>query len=117
MSDEQDEAAAMIMKLIAARGDGKTICPSEATRALDADAWREAMPRVHAAAAELAAAGKVVLTQRGVAKTSGDIVGAYRIGGFPRPVRIGLTPDPATPDLLTPAPAMPRFPRPANRCP
>lgn len=85
MSDEQDEAAAMIMKLIAARGDGKTICPSEAARALDADAWREAMPRVHAAAAELAAAGKVVLTQRGVAKTSTDIVGAYRIGRFPPP--------------------------------
>ncbi|MDB5695721.1 MAG: hypothetical protein JWN21_1264 [Sphingomonas bacterium] len=40
---------AAILTLLAARGVGRTICPSEAARLVGGEAWREAMPGVHAA--------------------------------------------------------------------
>ena len=54
-----------IRGLLAARGPEKTICPSEAARALDAEAWRAQMDRVRAAAAALADHGEIEATQRG----------------------------------------------------
>jgi len=66
------------MELLAERDPGATICPSEAARRVGGGEWREAMPAVHAAAAQLEAEGRVRLSQRGEAVT--DPVGAYRIG-------------------------------------
>lgn len=43
---------------------GTTACPSEVARALAAD-WRPLMPLVREAAAEMAAEGLVIATQRG----------------------------------------------------
>ncbi|MBS1843424.1 MAG: DUF3253 domain-containing protein [Actinobacteria bacterium] len=37
MSDAESDAEAAILELLAARGHGKTICPSEVARALAAD--------------------------------------------------------------------------------
>ena len=93
-----------IFDLLAARRPGATICPSEVARALEADVlrapgregmrapglapgaevaqWREAMPLVREVAHELALAGRVVVTRRGVG------VGATSGGG---PIRIGLS--------------------------
>ncbi len=72
-------AADAILKLLALRADGLTICPSEAARSVQPDAWRQMMPIVHDAAHALAAAGKVVLTQGGVVVPPQSGVGAYRI--------------------------------------
>jgi hypothetical protein len=42
-----------------------SICPSEVARAAAPDCWRALLPAVRAAAARLAAQGRIVVTQRG----------------------------------------------------
>lgn len=79
ISKTDPDAERAILTLAAARGGEKTICPSEAARALHPDDWRAEMPRVHAAAATLARRGTVALTQAGEVGRPGAIVGAYRI--------------------------------------
>jgi hypothetical protein len=74
--DEQLEAA--ILRLLGTRADGATICPSEAARAVAREAdgsstgagaldhgWRDLMEPARRAAARLAAAGEVEVTQGG----------------------------------------------------
>jgi hypothetical protein len=56
-----------IRALLAQRGPDKTICPSEAARALDPDGWRAQMPTVREAAARMAAEGEIEATQGGAA--------------------------------------------------
>ena len=78
----QTLAQAAILALLEQRAAHTTICPSEAARQMagdrgDPDGWRGDMPAVHAAARELAGAGRVRLTQGG--KPVADPVGAYRI--------------------------------------
>lgn len=63
-----------------ARGADKTICPSDVARALAAE-WRPLMPRVREVAADLAARGEIVVTQRGTP------VDALAANG---PIRLGL---------------------------
>ena len=76
------DAETAILDLLQARGEGKTICPSEAARALARarnlpDYWREDMDNAHAAARKLAGQGAVRLLQGG--EEVEDPVGAYRI--------------------------------------
>lgn len=60
------EIEASIRELLAARAEGKTICPSEAARAVFGDdAFRPHMDDVRAVAFGLADAGEVEVTQRG----------------------------------------------------
>jgi hypothetical protein len=57
-----------ILQLLAERGAGKTICPSEAARAVggeDRAAWEPLMEPARAAARRLVAEGKIVITQGG----------------------------------------------------
>lgn len=62
-----------ILSLLSERGPGRTICPSEAARAVIADSeegdatgrWRTLMEPARAAAARLAAAGRIDVTQKG----------------------------------------------------
>jgi Protein of unknown function (DUF3253) len=54
-----------IADLLAQRGQGKTICPSEAARLLDPVGWEALMPRTRAAARRLVEQGAIVITQRG----------------------------------------------------
>jgi hypothetical protein len=54
-----------IADLLAQRGDGKTICPSEAARAVGGGDWRELMPAAREAAARMAGRGELVVTQKG----------------------------------------------------
>lgn len=62
-------AASVIRKLLNERGEGKTICPSEAARALagsdERAAWEPKMDTVRKAAARMADAGEIVVTQKG----------------------------------------------------
>ncbi|MFN4294459.1 MAG: DUF3253 domain-containing protein [Thermoflexales bacterium] len=61
----QSELTAIILRLLRARGPGKTICPSEAARAYAPDDWRRHMPAARQAALDLADAGQIVILQRG----------------------------------------------------
>src|SRR5438128_958261 len=58
---------AVILELLDRRAPGKTICPSDAARALAGSDFRPLMPAVRAAAADLVDAGEIEVTQRGEA--------------------------------------------------
>jgi Protein of unknown function (DUF3253) len=62
---EQARLRALILELLAQRGPGKTICPSDAARALAGKEFRPLMDTARAAAAELVADGEIEVTQRG----------------------------------------------------
>jgi len=60
------DAERVISSLLAELDEGKTICPSEAARALGGDdGFRELMPIVRGAAKEMAARGELEVTQKG----------------------------------------------------
>jgi hypothetical protein len=74
-------AEAAILDLIAARGPEKTICPSEAARALAGDEdFRPYMEPVRDAAAQLADQGRIVVTQKGRRVAIGEARGPIRLG-------------------------------------
>jgi hypothetical protein len=56
-----------ILRQAAARGAGKSICPSEVARALapENEAWRRLMSQVRAAAIRLAREGRVEVLRKG----------------------------------------------------
>jgi hypothetical protein len=86
-------ARAATLTLLARRGAGATVCPSEVARAVAAAAgrnnWRGAMAAVHAAVDVLAAQGLVRLSWKG--EEMPLRTGPYRIG-HPAP---GPSPAPA----------------------
>lgn len=66
---------------VAARGPGKTTCPSEVARALAGDEdFRPLMPHVREAAAVLAERGEIAVTQRGRPVDARSARGAIRLG-------------------------------------
>ena len=84
----QDEALeATILELLGGRGAGKTICPSEAARAVagaadgrdDRATWEPLMGPARAAARRLVAAGKIVITQGGQVVDGSTARGAIRL--------------------------------------
>lgn len=65
-SVNRTEARRTILELLAERDAGKTICPSDAARALGGDeGFRPLMDVVRAAAGELVEDGRVEVTQQG----------------------------------------------------
>ncbi|MEL6330914.1 MAG: DUF2256 and DUF3253 domain-containing protein [Planctomycetota bacterium] len=78
---ETDRALeAAIVSLLDARGAGKTICPSEAARAVDPEGWRGLMEPARRAARRLVDAGRVVITQHGVVVDPSTARGPIRVG-------------------------------------
>jgi hypothetical protein len=75
-----EEVEAAILAAVAARGAGRSICPSEVARALAPQDWRPLMPAVRDAAARLAAAGRIAVTQGGRAVDAGAARGPIRLG-------------------------------------
>jgi hypothetical protein len=61
---QEQAVAEAILRLLRARAPGKSICPSEAARAVDAEAWRGLMPLVRNVVAQLSERGEIVITQR-----------------------------------------------------
>jgi Protein of unknown function (DUF3253) len=70
-----------ILRLLDERGPEKTICPSDAARDLAGDDdFRPYMEPVREVAAELADAGRIVVTQKGEPVTIGEVRGPIRLG-------------------------------------
>jgi hypothetical protein len=78
-----DRIEAVIFALLEERAPGRTICPSEAARALAPDDWRPLMQPVRDVAADLAADGRLEVTQRG------EVVDVREARG---PIRLRLPP-------------------------
>jgi hypothetical protein len=71
---------ATILRLLAERGEGKTISATDVARALvDAD-WHLHMTPVRRAAVKLALAGRVVIYRKGKPVDPNDFKGVYRLG-------------------------------------
>jgi hypothetical protein len=71
-----------ILRLLQQRGVGKTICPSEAARAVGGEeraAWEPLMEPARAAARRLVAEGEIVITQGGVVVDGSTAKGAIRL--------------------------------------
>jgi Protein of unknown function (DUF3253) len=65
-ADDRERLRAAILQLLAQRDPGKTICPSDAARAVAGDdSFRPLMDDARAAAARLVAEGRIEVTQRG----------------------------------------------------
>ena len=75
-----------ILALCAARGAGKTICPTEAAQAHGAAlgsgelAWRDWLQPVRRAAIVLARQGRLVILRKGKPVDPDDFRGVYRLG-------------------------------------
>jgi hypothetical protein len=94
MSDRREELSEAILALLARRGPEKTICPSDAARAVAGGAFRPLMPEARQAAAQLLAAGRIVVTQRG------EPVDPLTARG---PIRLGLPPTASAGPAAAPA--------------
>jgi hypothetical protein len=68
-----------ILELLARRGVGKTICPSEAARMLHPEGWEQHMESAREAARRLVARGEIVVTQRGKVVDAFQAKGAIRL--------------------------------------
>lgn len=77
-----DPIEATILRLVNERGKGKTICPSEAARALGGahpDGWGPLMKPVRAAAVRLAHQGRLAILRKGRVVDPDDFRGVYRL--------------------------------------
>jgi hypothetical protein len=63
MSEQRLRTA--ILDLTRGRGPAKSICPSDAARAVGGDDWRDLMEQARAVARDLARTGDVEITQGG----------------------------------------------------
>jgi hypothetical protein len=68
-----------ILELLAQRDAGKTICPSEAARALAGEDFRGEMDVVREAAWELVDEGAIEVTQHGEPVARDDVRGPIRL--------------------------------------
>ena len=77
---DRQQIEAVIVALLSAREPGKTICPSDAARALAGDDdFRLLMPRVRAAAASMVAREALEVTQSGRVVDLASARGAIRL--------------------------------------
>ena len=75
----RERLAAAMRALLRHRGEGKTICPSDAARVVGGEDWRDLMPVAREVAGELTAAGVVVVTQKGEAVDVATARGPVRL--------------------------------------
>jgi hypothetical protein len=76
------EIEATLLRLVAERGLGKTLDPSEAARALGGphpDGWGPLMQPIRRVAVALAEQGRVVILRKGKAVDPRDFKGVYRL--------------------------------------
>ena len=84
MEPTREQAEAAILDLLARRDPGKTICPSDAARALGGDdGFRPLMPLVRDAARALVAERRIEVTQSGEPVDLDAARGAIRLRALP----------------------------------
>lgn len=71
---------AALHRILAERAAGKTLCPSEAARAVGGEGWRDLMERTRMAARRLVARGEVRILQRGREVDPSRARGPIRVG-------------------------------------
>lgn len=76
-----DEATitAEILRQVEARGDDKSICPSEVARGLAPDDWRKLMSAVRRAAVRLSQAGRLDILRKGRVVSAAEMHGVIRL--------------------------------------
>jgi hypothetical protein len=78
-----DRLTQAILSMAGARGPDKTICPSDAARAVGGDhpdGWGPLMQPIRRIAVRLAREGRIVITRKGKAVDPDDFRGVYRLG-------------------------------------
>ena len=79
---DSSEIEATLLRLVAERGPGKTVDPTEAARALGGDhpdGWGPLMQPIRRAAVALAEQGRVVILRKGKPVDPRDFKGVYRL--------------------------------------
>lgn len=82
MSADAEGIEETMLRLVAERGAGKTICPSEVARALGGphpDGWGPLMQPVRRVAVRLAHEGRVAILRKGRPVDPDDFRGIYRL--------------------------------------
>lgn len=77
MNKETIESA--ILALVEQRGAGKSICPSEAARAVWPEDWQRRMREVRSVAIGLARKGEISILRKGKPVDPDDFKGVYRL--------------------------------------
>jgi len=80
---EPDEVERTILRMVRERGPDKTICPSDAARALAGDKpdeWGPLMQPLRRVAVRLAKEGRLVIYRKGKQADPDDFKGIYRLG-------------------------------------
>jgi hypothetical protein len=84
LGERDAELEAAILELLAERGEGKTICPSDAAKRVGGTAarrdWEGLMQPTREAARRLVKAGKIVVMQNGRVVDAERAKGAIRLG-------------------------------------
>lgn len=78
--DAKNPVRDAILELTAQRGIGKTICPTDAAKAVSEDRWQKLLPDVRAEAVRLAKDGAVAIYRKGKPVDPDTFKGVYRIG-------------------------------------
>ena len=79
---QTDDLESAILRLAAERGAGRTICPSEAARAIGGDhpdGWGPLMQPIRRIAVRLMKEGRIVITRKGRPVDPDDFRGVYRL--------------------------------------
>ena len=80
---DPDAIESALLRVLAARGAGKTVAPMDVARALAGDhpdAWGPLMPAIRRAAVRLTKSGRAVIYRKGRPVDPEDFKGVYRIG-------------------------------------
>ncbi|WP_279388328.1 DUF3253 domain-containing protein [Rhodothalassium salexigens] len=99
---ERDRIDTMLVRLVNERGPTRSICPSEAAKALGGDDWRPWLKPVRARAQVLAAAGRLRILRKGKAVADpASVKGVIRLsapeeGAVERPAADATAPDHST---------------------
>lgn len=83
----KDTIETAILALVEQRGVGKSICPSEAARAVWPEEWQKRMREVRAVAVGLARKGEISILRKGKPVDPEDFKGVYRLS-LPHAARI-----------------------------
>lgn len=79
----EDAIEETMLRMVAERGAGKTVCPSEIARALagpQPEDWSPLMQPVRRVAVRLTKAGRLAILRKGRAADPDDFRGIYRLG-------------------------------------